>query len=156
MAAPLLAALGALNLALAAWMTIAPRSFFDTVADFGAYNPHDLRDVATWYTAAGLGLLGAARWPSWRVPVLAVVAVQSALHLVNHLADAGRGATAAMAWFDVASLAATTAIFTWLLVAARRDEGTGRTGAARPAAGRIADGRAPRGGGASAAREAAR
>ncbi|MFN8132765.1 MAG: hypothetical protein U0R70_14560 [Solirubrobacteraceae bacterium] len=128
-----------LNLALAVWMAADPRSFYDTIADFGPYNPHDLRDVATWQAAAGLALAGAARWPAWRVPVLAFVAVQSGLHTVNHLADVGAAATTAMGVFDVASLALATAALCALLAASAGTAAGPRRTALRPRPGRAAE-----------------
>ncbi len=82
----------------------APGSFFSQVGPFGVRNDHYLRDVATWSFALGvLALLAAAR-PAWRLPVLALAAVQSGLHAVNHVVDAGDADPSWIGAFDAVSL----------------------------------------------------
>lgn len=78
---------GALHLATGALMLLAPRTFYDQVGTFPPFNAHYLRDLATWYVAFGVALLLAARRPAWRVPLLALVVLQYALHVVNHVID---------------------------------------------------------------------
>lgn len=80
---------GVSQLALAAWMAFSPSSFFDAIAGFGARNDHYIRDAATFPFAIGVGLLVAARRPSWRFPVLAISAAWYLAHAVNHLFDIG-------------------------------------------------------------------
>src|SRR4051794_41981476 len=70
-------------------MAISPSVFFDAIGPFGTRNNHYMRDLATFYIALGAAGLVAARRPSWRVPVLALAAVEFALHAVNHLGDIG-------------------------------------------------------------------
>ncbi len=70
-------------------MFLAPRSFYDEVGTFPPFNAHYLRDLATWYVAFGVALLLAARRPAWQVPLLVLVVLQYALHVVNHLIDIG-------------------------------------------------------------------
>jgi hypothetical protein len=110
----------AYHLALAAFMTIAPHAFYTAVGPFGPANDHYIRDTATFDAALGVGLLIAARRPSWRVPVLAVVTIQFVLHTLNHLLDIGEAHPAWVGYFDLASLAAATALLLWLLALARR------------------------------------
>ncbi len=81
--------LGVSQLALGAWMALAPESFTDTIGGFGPFNPHYVRDVSTWYVALGLALVVAAARPTWRIPVAALALVQYLLHLVNHVVDVG-------------------------------------------------------------------
>jgi hypothetical protein len=50
---PLLALLGVYHLLLGVAMAAAPRTFFDDVATYGAFNDHYIRDVATFYLALG-------------------------------------------------------------------------------------------------------
>ena len=52
---PLLALLGLYHLLLGVAMVAAPRTFFDEVATYGAFNDHYIRDVATFYLALGVG-----------------------------------------------------------------------------------------------------
>ena len=82
---------------------------------FGARNDHYIRDTATFSAAIGAGLLVSLRRPSWRVPMLAVSAVQFALHSVNHLVDIDKAHPAWTGYFDFFSLALTTVLLAWLL-----------------------------------------
>ena len=82
--------LAAYHLALGLLMVVAPKVFFDQIGPFGARNDHYIRDVATFYLAFGVGLALAVRRPSWRVPVVAVVALQYVFHVVNHLVDVSK------------------------------------------------------------------
>jgi len=123
---PALLALGVLHVVLAAWMLLAPRSFFAQVGPFGTYNGHYVRDNATWEMALGaLALLAAVR-PAWRVPVLALAAVQGALHAVNHVwdVDAARPGSSAGV-LDAVSLGLLAVVLVALLWGAVRAEGTG-------------------------------
>jgi hypothetical protein len=110
----------AYHLGLAAWMAISPHSFFKAVGGFGTLNAHYIRDTATFEAALGVGLAIAVTRPSWRVPVLAVVAVQFGLHSINHLLDIGNAHPAWTGYFDFFSLAASSALLVWLLFLARQ------------------------------------
>ncbi len=103
-------------------IVVAPHSFYDRVAPWGAFNGHDLRDVSTFYAALGVGLLAAVSRPGWRAPLLGVAALQSALHAINHWADLDavrRGSSAG--WFDAVSLTVLTLLIAALVVLAQRD-----------------------------------
>lgn len=119
---PVLTSIGAILLAQAAWMVASPATFTSALADFGPRNDHLLRDGATIVAALGIALLVAARRPSWRVPVLFVGSLQSALHALNHLVDVDLARTALMGWFDVLSLAALAVLLGVLAGRARREE----------------------------------
>lgn len=108
-------------LVLGIWMAAAPRSFFDAIGPFGAANAHYVRDNATFEIALGLALLVALRRPGWRVPLLAVVLAQDALHVVNHLVDVGKAHPRWVGVFDAVALAAFGAFAGWLLVASHRE-----------------------------------
>lgn len=84
-----LALLGGATLLVSVPMIVDPAGFIAQVGGFGAENDHLVRDIATWTTVYGVALLVAIRQPSWRVPVLAIGVAQGALHVVNHVADAG-------------------------------------------------------------------
>ena len=123
---PLLALLGVYHLLLGAVMVIAPRTFFDQFAHYGAYNDHYIRDVATFYLALGVVLLVAVARNAWQVPVLAFATLQYALHSLNHLWDV---ADADPGWIGPANLVALALIAVllgWLLrgtrSAQRREE----------------------------------
>jgi hypothetical protein len=107
------------NLVLAVFMAALPHAFFTSVGPFGARNDHYIRDTATFSAAIGVGLLIALRRPSWRVPMLAISALQFALHSVNHLVDIGNAHPAWTGYFDFVALALTTILLAWVLGVAR-------------------------------------
>lgn len=109
--------LGIVQIGLGLWMAAAPRSFFDAIGGFGAFNDHYLRDVSTFYLALGIALVVAWRRPPWRVPVLWVALLQYAFHVVNHLVDVGDAHPGWVGPFDVISLAVGAAAFALLLAA---------------------------------------
>lgn len=108
----------ALHLGLALFMAVAPHAFYTAVGPFGGFNGHYVRDTATFYAGLGAGAAIAVRHRSWRVPVLAMTAVQYALHSVNHLVDIGAAHPAWTGYFDFFSLASATLLLAWLLRAA--------------------------------------
>jgi hypothetical protein len=110
-----LVAFAAIHLGLALLMATAPHTFYKDVGPFEAFNPHYIRDVSTFYAALGAGAAVAVRRPSWRVPVLAMTAVEYGLHSLNHLFDIGRAHPTWIGYFDFATLAAATLLLAWLL-----------------------------------------
>ena len=107
------------QLALGVWMAAAPRSFFDAIGGFGAFNDHYVRDVATFYLALGVALLAAWRRPAWRVPALAVGVLQYGFHVVNHVLDSGVAEPSWVGPADVVALAIGAAAFGLLLLVGR-------------------------------------
>jgi hypothetical protein len=104
-----------LYLAEALFMLVSPHGFYKSIGGFDSYNPHYLRDVASFSAAIGVGL-GVSLWrPSWRVPALAITTVQYALHSVNHLFDIDIAHPQWTGYFDFFSLAAATLVLVWLL-----------------------------------------
>jgi len=115
-----LRAYGGLQLAQGAFMALAPGAFFDAIGPFGDQNDHYIRDASTWSLALGaLCLLAAAR-SAWRLPVLALAALQAGLHTINHLIDVGEASSTAIGVFDAVSLA----LLTVLLLSLARQEAT--------------------------------
>ncbi len=112
----------ALHLGLALLMAVSAHSFYTAIGPFGGYNVHYIHDIATFYVALGGGLLIALFRPSWRVPMLAITAIQYALHSVNHLIDIGKAHPAWNGYFDFFSLAAATVLLGWLLRAALSEQ----------------------------------
>jgi hypothetical protein len=110
--------LGAYELVLGLWMAVAPRSFFDQVAAFGAYPPHFIRDVSTWQIALGVALVVAVSKPSWRAPLLAFTALQTGLHAINHWIDVNAASKLSIGLFDAISLTVLTALIVALWRAA--------------------------------------
>lgn len=115
-----LPAYGGLQLALGLWQGVSPGTFYDALGPFGGQNDHYIRDVASWTVALGVLCLLAATRPAWRLPVLALAALQSGLHTVNHLLDAGEAETH---WVGIAD-AVSLALLSVLLVALVRKEST--------------------------------
>jgi hypothetical protein len=106
------------HLALAVFMAVAPHAFYTAVGPFGPFNGHYVRDVATYNAAIAIALAVSLVRPSWRVPVLALVTLQFALHSLNHLFDADAAHPAWTGWFDFATLTASTVLLVLLLRAA--------------------------------------
>jgi hypothetical protein len=100
--------------AIAATMVLAPHAFFTDIGPFGVQNNHYLRDTATYNAAFGAALAIAYLRPSWRTPVLFCVALQFALHSINHLADIGSAHPHWLGPADFISLSLATAVLVWL------------------------------------------
>lgn len=103
------------HFAIAGLMVFAPHTFFTDIGPFGVQNDHYLRDTATFNLAFGVSLTIAYRRVSWRTPILFCVALQFALHAINHLADIGSAHPYWLGPFDFASLTLATAALVWLL-----------------------------------------
>ena len=123
LAPALLGVLGLSEVLLGLWMVLAPRSFFDSIGGFGAFNPHYMRDVATFELAIGIVALLAIRRPSWWPATLAVAAIQFGLHAVNHIADVGKAHDLAAGVFDAVSLTAIALLLGWTLAGLERRPG---------------------------------
>jgi hypothetical protein len=81
----LLLLVGAASLITGAWLFLAPGSFYDVIATYPPQNDHFLRDVGSFQVALGAAAVYGARRASWRAPMLAILALQYALHTVSHL-----------------------------------------------------------------------
>jgi hypothetical protein len=115
--------LAGVQLVLGAFLAIAPETFEDAIAPYGSgADSHFLRDIATFYLAVGAALLLAVRRRSWRVPVLFLVALQYALHTVNHLIDIADTDPGWLGPFNFASLLLLTVLTGWVLAGAARLE----------------------------------
>jgi hypothetical protein len=110
----LLIALGVYHLGLGLLMTFAPGTFFDEFANYGVQNDHYIRDNATVNLAFGVGLFLASNRPTWRTPVLAVVGLQYAFHVINHVVDVGDTDPGWQGPFAVVSLALLGGLIVWL------------------------------------------
>ena len=70
-----------------AWAFLAPRSFFDTLAEFNPYNAHFIRDIGTLQVGVGIaGVVGGLRHRAV-VAGLAGLASFQVLHVVSHVVD---------------------------------------------------------------------
>jgi len=109
-----LIAFAAYSFVIAALMVFVPHAFFADVGPFGVQNNHYLRDVASYNAAFGVALLVAYWRAEWRTPILCCVALQFALHSVNHLADIGSAHPYWLGPADFISLALAAAALVWL------------------------------------------
>ena len=119
---PLLALVGAYHLALGAFMVLAPRTFFDDIATYGAYNDHYIRDIATFYLALGAVLLVAVARTAWQAPLLVFAIVQYALHVLNHVWDVGDTNPGWIGPANLVSLALICVVLVWMLRGLRRSQ----------------------------------
>ena len=117
---PLLIAFAALQIVIGLLLWLTPGFFFDEIGPYGTRNDHYMADTATWYLASGAALLVAAGRAAWRVPVLFLVAVQYALHSLNHLLDVGEAHTSWLGPANFGSLALATVVLVWMLREAAR------------------------------------
>ena len=118
---PALIALTVYHLALGLYMVVAPGSFYDVVGPFEARNDHYIRDVSTFYLAFGAATALAIGRPSWRAPVLALMAIEYALHAVNHLVDIGDADPSWVGYSDFVSIALLAVLLGWLTRVAMRE-----------------------------------
>jgi hypothetical protein len=119
---PLLAILGAYQLALGTFMIVAPGTFFEKIGPYGIQNDHYTRDAATFTLALGLVLLIAAWRPGWRAPAIAGALFQYVLHSVNHLVDIGEADPESLGPTNFLLLALGAALLGWMFMAASRAE----------------------------------
>lgn len=88
-AAGLLRLSGALLMLTVLLMLANPGFFHQEWAGFGPFNPHFIRDAATFGVPMAAALWLAAGKRSWRRPVLGLGLLQNGLHIVNHIVDVG-------------------------------------------------------------------
>jgi hypothetical protein len=84
-----IAVVAIIQLVTAAWIVVAPHSFYTQVGAFGLYNGHFLRDAGTMTLGAGLALAASLRWTSLRAGALAANLGLIGVHAVNHWFDVG-------------------------------------------------------------------
>ena len=100
-----------------AWAFLAPRSFFDTLAEFNPYNAHFIRDIGTIQVGVGIaGVVGGLRHRAV-VAGLAGLASFQVLHVVSHVVDRDNGGRPG---FDIPALSVLAVFTTWALAAAAR------------------------------------
>jgi hypothetical protein len=116
----LLIAFAAVQIVIGLLLWLTPGFFFDQIGPYGTRNDHYMGDTATWYLASGAALLVAAGRAAWRVPVLCLVAVQYALHSLNHLLDVSEADPSWLGPANLVSLALATVLLGWMLREAAR------------------------------------
>ncbi|MCV7285365.1 MULTISPECIES: hypothetical protein [Mycolicibacterium] len=116
---------GIYSVLLGLFMLVAPGTFFDTLGAFGVRNDHYIFDNASFELPLGLLMLGAVRWPAWRVPALAFATAHWGLHAVSHLVDTDHAAGSWVGWLEAGGLVFTTVLLAIALRAGMSDEKTG-------------------------------
>jgi hypothetical protein len=111
----LLAAFAAIQVLTGALLWLTPGFFHDEIGPYGARNDHYMGDLATWYLALGAAAFFAVRRVDWRVPVLVVAFLQSALHSVNHLIDVSEADPEWLGPANLAALVLTVILLGWML-----------------------------------------
>ena len=86
---PGVAVIAGVQLFTAAFIFLAPESFFEHVGPFGLYNDHYLRDAGVMILGAGLALLASLKWTVLRAGALAANLAMFGAHAVNHWFDIG-------------------------------------------------------------------
>ena len=104
----LIGLLGLLSTALGGWLAVDPGS--SPAAAFPPLNEHLIHDSAAAFLTFGIGLLIAARLPSWRFPVLTLAALWNGLHTVSHIVDVDSAETRAHGVNAIVELAALTVV----------------------------------------------
>ncbi|OBC10109.1 hypothetical protein A5784_37250 [Mycobacterium sp. 852013-50091_SCH5140682] len=117
-----LAVFGTYSVLLGLFMLAAPGAFFDTLGAFGVRNDHYIFDNASFELPLGLLMLGALRWPRWRVPTLAFATAHWALHALSHLVDPHHAAGTWVGWLEAAGLVLTTVLLAMALRAGMSDD----------------------------------
>jgi len=120
-----LAGLG--NLANGLWMLAAPVSWYYQlpagVPDFGPLNEHFIRDIGCIFSLLGGALLGAAVWPSWRIPATVGAAGFALLHAAVHVLDTVRGLVGPEHWWiDVPGVYAPVFLLSGVAIWIRRTQ----------------------------------
>ena len=120
--------LGLGSLANAAWMLLDPLRWYHElpagVPDFGAFNPHLVRDIGCAFLTVGVAQLWAAGSPRHRYPLVAVTAIFLVAHAMLHLYDTARGAVDAHHWWlDAPGVYLPALLATGLALLLARQEG---------------------------------
>lgn len=113
-----LIAAGALQLVTGVVAFLAPGAFYTAAAAYPPENHHFLRDIGTWNIGLGLVALLAQSRPSWHRPILAVVALQFALHTVSHVIDVGATDPESQSWLALVTFGLGTVVLAALALTA--------------------------------------
>jgi hypothetical protein len=69
---------------------LVPGTFYEAIGPYPPENGHFIKDLGSWQIALGVAGLLALRRPSWRTPMLGILALQFGLHTVSHVIDVDR------------------------------------------------------------------
>lgn len=73
------------------WAFLVPSSFFDTVATWEPYNPHNLRDAGAFQLGIGVSLAAALWAQRGSLIALAGASAAGVAHAISHGVDYGEG-----------------------------------------------------------------
>ena len=118
-----LALFGTYSVVLGLFMLMAPGTFFDTLGAFGVRNDHYIFDNASFELPLSLLMLGALRWPRWRVPTLAFGTAHWALHALSHVLDTHHADGSWVGWLEAAGLVFATVLLAIALRGSISDDG---------------------------------
>lgn len=119
-------------LVLGVLMAFVPGTFYEVFGPFGPRNDHYIRDTATYNIALAALLALAIARHGWRLPMVALVTLQFALHTVNHLVDIGEAEPVAVGVADFVALLLATVLLVAILRAAHRDDPAATAGTSGP------------------------
>jgi hypothetical protein len=97
-----------------------PGLWFDEIGGFGPQNDHYIRDTAAFEGSTGVIALIAAFTPAWRIPTLALLALQYATHAISHVVDVDNAHPEAVGVVDLVLVAGGAAALLWALRQATR------------------------------------
>jgi hypothetical protein len=96
------AVMGLLSLGNGVWMLVEPLHWYHElpagVPDFGAFNPHFVRDIGCAFVTVGAALVWAGFAPRFRLPLVGTASVFYVAHALLHVYDTTRGAVDAHHW----------------------------------------------------------
>jgi len=101
-------------------MVVSTRTWYTAIGPFPPQNDHFIRDAAALSFVIGLAAFGAVRVRSWRLPVLAGMAIQNGLHSISHLVDIDNADPEWVGVLDFVGLALSTVLLIGLVLYARR------------------------------------
>lgn len=110
---------GASQVAIGAFAFLAPGAFYDAIAAYPPENHHFLMDVGSWQVALGATALYGARRAEWRVPLLALLALQYGLHGISHAIDVDLAEEAWQGWSALVVQVAATVVLAGLFLRER-------------------------------------
>lgn len=97
-----IALIGVVTLANAAWMLIAPLHWYHNlpagVPDYGPFNPHFVRDIGCTFLALGAALIWASVRAEHAFPLVSIAALFATLHAAVHVFDTACGAVGGHHW----------------------------------------------------------
>jgi hypothetical protein len=123
-----------INIVNALWMIIAPKHWYYNlpagVPEYGPYNVHFIRDLGSTFLFLGVGLIFAAFYYSFRLPLFTMNTAFYILHMFVHIHEVVSGRIRlSMFWIDLPGVYVPAIIFSILnviMIRKFRNESAGR------------------------------